>query len=57
MDAPEAVHWKVKVKTRYVAHMALRNACTIFMTGPYFDLGGNIKMGLGKIIRKVVNSI
>ena len=37
--------------------MALRNACTNFMTGPYFDLDGNIKMGLGEIIHKVVNSI
>jgi hypothetical protein len=37
--------------------MALRNGCTIFMTGPYFDLGGNIKVGLGEIIHKVVNSI
>ena len=37
--------------------MALRNARTIFMTGPYFDLGGNIKMNLGEIMCKVVNSI
>jgi hypothetical protein len=36
--------------------MALRNACAMFMTGPYLDLGGNIKMDLGEIIREVVNS-
>lgn len=37
--------------------MALRNACTIFMTGPHFDLGDNIKMDFGEIVCKAVNSI
>ena len=37
--------------------MALRNAFTIFMTGPHFDLGGNVKIDLGEIICKVVNSV
>ena len=45
------------IKIRCIAHTALRSTCTIFMTGPHFDLGGNIKTDLGEIKCKVVNCI